>query len=264
MISSQTSTAGSAASARAIATRWRSPPESSPGKRDGEARGQAHLLEQVGELALAPAARSRPRRIRAGPDDRLADAVARVERLERVLEDDLDRGGGPRASGRARARASGSPSSRIEPAAGRCRPAMQRADRRLARARLADERQARSAVRARRRGRRTARRLRSRPLRSVAASPSTASSRRRLAQRARAATSGSPSASGGVRSYSKQRTSAAPPAIEQRRQRGRAGRHGLVAARREGAALRATSPTPAAMPRHRRRAGAAARGRGSS
>ena len=48
-----------------MATRWRSPPDSSPGKRDAVRRWKPDLLEQRCELALGGGA-SMPRSMRAG------------------------------------------------------------------------------------------------------------------------------------------------------------------------------------------------------
>ncbi len=54
VISSQTSTSGSTTSARAIATRWRSPPERRPGRRSAKSR----LSATVGSISTARARRS--------------------------------------------------------------------------------------------------------------------------------------------------------------------------------------------------------------
>ena len=102
------------------------------GELAGEARsarraGQAHALQQLADLRPAASRRDRPRRTPRGPRDRVADALARVERVVRVLEDDLDAapglaravpGHGPRAA---------APSSRMRPPEGACSPATQRA-----------------------------------------------------------------------------------------------------------------------------------------
>ena len=69
----------------------------------------------------------RPRSTPRGPRDLVGDPTARVERVGRVLEDDLDPAAGfARARLRPAAR-SGAPSNVIRPAEGACRPATQRA-----------------------------------------------------------------------------------------------------------------------------------------
>ena len=87
--SSQTISFGSSARARAIATRWRWPPENSRGQALGGVGGQADLVEQVARPASSPSAEATPRdRERLGED--LLDRHRRVQRRVRVLEDDLD------------------------------------------------------------------------------------------------------------------------------------------------------------------------------
>ena len=72
-----------------MATRWRSPPDSSPGKRDAVRDGSrtcsSSSASSRSRLGAVDATQD-PRR----PHDRLADAMARIERLVGVLEDDLD------------------------------------------------------------------------------------------------------------------------------------------------------------------------------
>ena len=151
-----------------------------------------------------------------------------------------------RACGRARARRAAAPSSRTLPAAGRCRPAMQRAIVVLPRARLADEREAADpAASAKPRSSATttavARRCRSSPQ-----SPRPRAARRGLGHGARARARGSASASGGVRSP----LEAAHPPLGRRR-------HRAAAAPRAGAARPARSAarrrSPAATRRRPRR-----------
>ena len=90
VISSHTSSFGSAASARAIATRWRSPPESSSGNAVRRARRQRDALEALGHAR--PTSPRPPAALEqlelAG--DRLADRAPRVQRRVRVLEHVLD------------------------------------------------------------------------------------------------------------------------------------------------------------------------------
>ena len=123
--SSQTSRSGSRASARAIATRWRSPPESSIGKRSPSRGGSSHPVEQLAHLALGIGP-GQPAQHPQRPLDRGRHPVPRVERLERVLEHDLDppaRSSGAVAGER---RAALLPSNTMRPPLGSCRPAMQR------------------------------------------------------------------------------------------------------------------------------------------
>ena len=91
----------------------------------GDAPGQPHPVEQLAHLAVGVAAAEaaqHPQR----PLDRRADAVPRVERLERVLEDDLDPPALVERSGGGRDPASSWPSNTIRPDVGSWRPAMHR------------------------------------------------------------------------------------------------------------------------------------------
>src|SRR6059036_2468626 len=86
--SSRTTRRGEMASARAMAMRWRWPPENSWGNRSRE-RGQPDHVEELGH------SRGHRRAIEAlVGDERLGDdgidPHARIERGERVLEDGLD------------------------------------------------------------------------------------------------------------------------------------------------------------------------------
>ena len=91
VISSQTSERrdpprAHAPSRRAAARRRTARPGSGP----AIARGQAHALEQRSSTSARASSRDRPRSMRGGPGDLVGDAVPRVERVGRVLEDDLD------------------------------------------------------------------------------------------------------------------------------------------------------------------------------
>ena len=126
VISSHTSSSGSAASARAIATRWRSPPESWSGKRFGRARGERDALEALATRGGRRRARPPPKQ-RELARDRLADRPPRVQRRVRVLEDVLDLAPRLRRSARARPRRQRrrrrGASRRCSPCAGRRRSA---------------------------------------------------------------------------------------------------------------------------------------------
>ena len=102
--SSQTSMSGCIASARAIATRWRWPPENWCGKRVATAGSRPTRASQSATIGRRACARvTRPCAI--GPSrDGVADAHARVERGEGVLEHRLDARRGL-AAGRAHRRA---------------------------------------------------------------------------------------------------------------------------------------------------------------
>ena len=89
--SSQTSTSGCIASARAIATRWRWPPENWCGKRLAKPGVEPDGIEPPSRHRLQPRPVDQPMRHRT-LGDRLADAHARIERCERVLEHHLDAG----------------------------------------------------------------------------------------------------------------------------------------------------------------------------
>ena len=249
VISSQTSRSGFAASARAIATRWRSPPESSPGKRLASRARKAHPLEQRRDLGLR--LRLRQAAQDAGrPRDRVGDAMAGVERVVRVLEDDLDpparlaradpspwrraarrRAGSARRPGRAGRRCSGRSSS--------CRCPTRRRARRTAP----------GGARRRRRPRRRPRRSRAvdgpRAPRPRAAAPSSAPTARLDALG---------DLEGGVRRHSKQRTRR-PPAISSSGGISSSQRATRCGQRGANAQPGGRSPTPTAtpgMPRSRR------------
>ena len=83
--SSASSRRGSLASARATATRWRSPPESCEGRWSARS-AEPHLLEQFQRAAPALA------RVRSGADQRYFDVHSRGERLEQqvALKDEAD------------------------------------------------------------------------------------------------------------------------------------------------------------------------------
>ena len=87
--SSRYSSSGSIASARAIATRWRCPPDSSDGRRVAASVGSADEIEQLGDPRPPRGARADAER-----HERLGDAAAdrepRVERRERVLLHQLE------------------------------------------------------------------------------------------------------------------------------------------------------------------------------
>ena len=217
MISSQTSRSGRAASARAIATRWRSPPESSPGKRSAMRGGQPHALEQP-RRPRPRASRARRGRAasRAGPRDRVADAVARVERVVRVLEDDLD------APARlARAAASRARRERLAVEQDPARRRRVQARRRSARSSSCRSRTRRRARRTRPRRRRTRRRRPRRPcswrLPCTAREPLDREERRRPSRRRPRERARGSSSSGGVRCHSKQRTRVAGADLLERR-----------------------------------------------
>ena len=90
--SSASSTCGFAARARAIATRWRWPPDSSCGNlsmyRVG--RAQVDAVEQLGERLLQLVAAQAAAVDLEAAGQRVADRVHGVQRGERVLEDHLD------------------------------------------------------------------------------------------------------------------------------------------------------------------------------
>src|SRR4051794_14988045 len=122
--SSQTSRSGRAASARAMATRWRSPPESSTGKRS-PSRAGSFTRSRSSPTSLSASARESRRRTRSGRT---------IE--ERTRWRGFSDSNGfwntiwirrRTSSGRLRAvPAMGTPSKLIVPPAGTCRPAMQR------------------------------------------------------------------------------------------------------------------------------------------
>ena len=122
--SSQTSTSGCMASARAIAMRWRCPPENWCGKRLAKSRIEADRVEPFRRHRRRRRARvDQPVRDRAF-GDRVADPHARIERGERVLEHHLDP---RRALARRRPPAiTGSPAMRAVPDVGGRMPAMTR------------------------------------------------------------------------------------------------------------------------------------------
>ena len=87
--SSAISSSGCGASARAIATRWRWPPDSSRGKRRATAGGRPTSSSSSATLAAALVAAGEAVHAQRLADRR-ADGQARVQRRERVLEDHLD------------------------------------------------------------------------------------------------------------------------------------------------------------------------------
>ena len=103
--SSATTNSGSRTIARAIATRWRWPPDSSCGKRSREA-GEADLVQRLRDALRAARVELSSGTWRSGSADDVADAHARVERGIGVLEHDLAGAGGSRCAGRAPARSS--------------------------------------------------------------------------------------------------------------------------------------------------------------
>ena len=123
--SSQMITSGWAARARAIATRCRSPPESSRGYSTRQPTREPYPLEKTSCLRIGLAttqAAQDPRR----PRDSIIDLMPRIERLGRILENDLNP---PPRLARAvfAAAASCTPLRQMVPLTGTCRPAMQRA-----------------------------------------------------------------------------------------------------------------------------------------
>ena len=90
--SSAISSCGSQASAIAIMTRWRMPPESSCGILAHAARrvGDVHALEQPPRARARRAPRHSPRWRTSGFRDLVADAQVRRERAHRILEDHRD------------------------------------------------------------------------------------------------------------------------------------------------------------------------------
>ena len=85
-ISSQSSSDGSATRPRAMATRWRSPPDSSSGKRAAYLPSSLTSARAASTLSGVGSAEEELER----PRQRLGDAGARIERGVGVLEDELD------------------------------------------------------------------------------------------------------------------------------------------------------------------------------
>ena len=89
VISSQISTEGSQARARATATRWRSPPESSSGYAAAIAPGKRYALQGVVH-PLVRRATAKAEEVFDGEADDLADRAARIQGVVRTLEDVLE------------------------------------------------------------------------------------------------------------------------------------------------------------------------------
>ena len=134
---------GSAASARAIAIRWRWPPDSALRQRAHRALVEADELAQCGDARPPRLRRSATRAVQAQHlVERVLGAVTRVEARVRVLEDDLDLGPAAPALGRrARRRRAVAPAGDDRAGGRPGQPDEHPRDRRLARARLADDRQ---------------------------------------------------------------------------------------------------------------------------
>ena len=139
--SSSSSTRGRAASARASATRWRSPPESSPGRRSSSPSSRS------ASRRLAHALRRSPR---AAPTRRSPNAMLRSHAQVREQREATGRPSRRRAA-RARRRDLVDPVDQHPPAVRRLEPGDRPQQRRLARSRR--RRARRRAPRARRRGR---------------------------------------------------------------------------------------------------------------
>ena len=218
---------------------------------------QAHALQQRARLALSARACPRPRSWRAGRADDRRRPVARVERVVRVLEDDLHAPALLRAARRPARDASGEPSSAIVPPSGACSP---RRSGRSSSCRCPTRRPAPRTRPRPTRTRRPARRPRCRRAAVCRRKPSTLEQRRGVAA-STARPSGRLDGGRGVRCHSKQRTRGRSAIGVERRQRGVAAGD-LRGQRGANAQPGGRSPTPPRPPGCRA-ADAASRGRGS-